>query len=117
VHALVFEQNIALLDFLWPERTPAVSLKIAVVGCAVGSSLWRQNSPRAGHEVHFPLRSVYEIVRRKWVFIRAVRGDFHLRPACPLPEQIGISNLGSRTSVGSPLANDHLEIAASLVST
>ena len=45
---------------------------------------------RAGHDVHFLLRSDYEIVRRNGVSIRSPKGDFNARPRCATrPEDIG----------------------------
>jgi 2-dehydropantoate 2-reductase len=69
-------------------------MKIAVVGPgAVGSyyggKLWRD-----GHEVHFLLRSDYEVVRRRGVKIKSVEGDFHVNPrAARRPEEIGVCDL------------------------
>jgi len=49
---------------------------------------------RAGHEGHFLLRSDYDAVRRKGVFIRSPQGDFRVQPKCAKsPEQIGVCEL------------------------
>jgi 2-dehydropantoate 2-reductase len=49
---------------------------------------------RAGHDVHFLLRSDYEVVRRQGVSIRSVDGDFQARPRCASrPEAIGPAEL------------------------
>jgi len=37
---------------------------------------------RAGHDVHFLLRSDYEMVRQRGVLIRSVEEDFQVRPQC-----------------------------------
>jgi len=69
-------------------------MKIAVVGCGAVGSFYGGKLARLGHEVHFCLRSDYEIVRRKGLFIRSPQGDFHVQPKCAnSPEQIGISEL------------------------
>lgn len=69
-------------------------MKIAIVGCGAlgsfyGSKLWRD-----GQDVHFLLRSDYEVVRRNGVFVQSPEGDFNARPRCAkTPEQIGESDL------------------------
>ncbi|HNQ87076.1 MAG TPA: 2-dehydropantoate 2-reductase [Verrucomicrobiota bacterium] len=55
-------------------------MKIAVVGCGAVGSFYGGRLCRAGHEVHFLLRSDYEVVRERGVWIRSVDGDFHFRP-------------------------------------
>jgi len=45
---------------------------------------------RAGHEVHFLLRSDYEVVLRQGVSIQSPQGNFSVRPRCArAPEEIG----------------------------
>src|SRR5437016_6540545 len=77
-------------------------MKLAVVGCGAVGSFYVGRLAHAGHDVHFLLRSDYETVRRKGVFIRSPQGDFHFRPKCARsPEQIGASELvliGLKTS-------------------
>src|SRR3954464_3075920 len=69
-------------------------VKIAVVGCGAVGSFYGAKLARAGHEVHFLLRSDYDIVRRKGVFIRSAQGDFRVHPKCAnAPEQIGFCEL------------------------
>jgi 2-dehydropantoate 2-reductase len=59
------------------------------VGSYYGAKLWRD-----GHEVHFLLRSDYEVVRRRGVKIKSVEGDFHANPrAARTPKEIGICDL------------------------
>jgi len=49
---------------------------------------------RDGQDVHFLLRSDYDAVRRKGVFIRSPAGNFNVRPHCAKsPEEIGVSDL------------------------
>jgi 2-dehydropantoate 2-reductase len=69
-------------------------MKIAVVGCGAVGSYYGASLARAGHEVHFLLRSDYEVIRHKGLSIRSPRGDFHVKPRCALaPEEIGPSDL------------------------
>jgi 2-dehydropantoate 2-reductase len=69
-------------------------MKIAVVGCGAVGSYYGAMLCRDGHEVHFLLRSDYEVVRRNGVFVRSAAGDFNARPRCArLPEEIGVSDV------------------------
>ncbi|HTG44656.1 MAG TPA: 2-dehydropantoate 2-reductase, partial [Verrucomicrobiae bacterium] len=69
-------------------------MKIVVVGCGAVGSFYGAKLCRAREEVHFLLRSDFEHVRRKGVFIRSPEGDFHVNPKCAqTPEQIGIADL------------------------
>jgi 2-dehydropantoate 2-reductase len=69
-------------------------MKIAVVGCGAVGSFYGGKLAHAGHEVYFQLRSDYETVRRKGVFIRSPQGDFRVHPKCAdAPEQIGVCDL------------------------
>src|SRR5436190_12923028 len=69
-------------------------MRIAVVGCGALGSFYGAKLCRAGQEVHFLLRSDYEVVRRKGVSIRSKEGDFKVRPKCAqTPEAIGPSDL------------------------
>ena len=69
-------------------------VKIAVVGCGAVGSYYGASLGRAGHEVHFLLRSDYEAVRRNGVTIQSPQGDFNLHPRCArVPEEIGPSQV------------------------
>jgi 2-dehydropantoate 2-reductase len=69
-------------------------MKIAVVGCGAVGSYYGGMLCRSGHDVHFLLRSDYDVVRRQGVFIRSVGGDFHVRPKCARePGEIGSADL------------------------
>jgi 2-dehydropantoate 2-reductase len=69
-------------------------MKIAVVGCGALGSFYGARLGRAGHEVHFLLRSDYETVRRKGVFIHSPSGNFHFNPrTARLPGEIGVADL------------------------
>ena len=69
-------------------------MKIAVVGCGAVGSYYGAKLRRAGLDVHFLLRSDYDVVRHKGVTIRSVEGDFHVQPRCARqPEEIGASDV------------------------
>lgn len=69
-------------------------MKIGVVGPGAVGSYYGAKLWRDGHEVHFLLRSDYEVVRRRGVRIKSVEGDFHANPrAARTPEEIGICDL------------------------
>lgn len=69
-------------------------MKIGIVGCGALGSFYGAKLCRDGQEVHFLLRSDYEVVRRKGVFIRSFQGDFHVNPRCArTPQEIGICDV------------------------
>lgn len=69
-------------------------MKIAVVGCGAVGSYYGAMLSRAGQDVHFLLRSDYDVVRRNGVSIRSPKGDFNARPhAARTPEEIGPCDL------------------------
>jgi 2-dehydropantoate 2-reductase len=69
-------------------------MKIALVGCGAVGSFYGGKLSRDGREVHFLLRSDYEVVRRHGVSIESPQGDFNARPKCAKePGQIGIADL------------------------
>lgn len=69
-------------------------MKIAVVGCGAVGSYYGAMLCRAGQDVHFLLRSDYEVVRRNGVNIRSPMGDFLARPrAARTPKEIGVCDL------------------------
>ncbi len=69
-------------------------MKIAVVGCGAVGSYYGARLCRAGEDVHFLLRSDYDVVRRKGVSILSPQGDFNVRPGCAkTPDEIGRSDL------------------------
>jgi 2-dehydropantoate 2-reductase len=76
------------------EPTVVLLVKVAVVGCGAVGSYYGAKLARAGHEVHFLLRSDYEVVRRQGLLIRSPDGDFQVRPTCAMgSEQIGFADL------------------------
>lgn len=69
-------------------------MKIAVVGCGAVGSYYGAMLSRAGQDVHFLLRSDYDVVRRNGVTIRSPKGDFNARPrAARTLEEIGPCDL------------------------
>lgn len=69
-------------------------MKIGVVGCGALGSYYGAKLARAGKEVHFLLRSDYDVVRRRGLFVRSPEGDFHINPKCARsPEQIGVCDV------------------------
>jgi 2-dehydropantoate 2-reductase len=69
-------------------------MKIAVVGCGAVGGYYGARLAHSGQDVHFLLRSDYEIVRRNGVFVRSPKGDFRVRPKCARsPQEIGPSDL------------------------
>jgi len=68
--------------------------RIAVVGCGALGSYYGACLTRAGHDVHFLLRSDYAVVRERGVEIQEARGGFHVRPvAAQSPHEIGPCDL------------------------
>lgn len=57
-------------------------LKVAVVGCGAVGSYYGARLWQTGAEVHFLLRSDYEVVCREGVRILSPQGDFRARPVC-----------------------------------
>jgi 2-dehydropantoate 2-reductase len=84
-------------------------VKIAVVGCGAVGSYYGAKLARDGQELHFLLRSDYDVVRRNGVSIRSPQGDFQVRPRCAkTPEEIGISDLvliGLKTTANEQFPN------------
>jgi 2-dehydropantoate 2-reductase len=69
-------------------------MKIGVVGCGAVGGYYGAMLARAGHDLHFLLRSDYEVVRRKGFAIQSARGDFVVRPHCArTPEEVGACDL------------------------
>src|SRR5688572_15875730 len=69
-------------------------MKIAIVGCGALGSFYGAKLCRDHREVHFLLRSDYEVVRRNGVTIRSREGNFNARPKCArTPDSIGPCDL------------------------
>jgi 2-dehydropantoate 2-reductase len=97
-------------------------MKIAVVGCGAVGSFYGAMLGRAGREIHFLLRSDYDVVRQKGLTVRSVEGDFHVQPRCArTPEEIGICDMvliGLKTTANDrfpkllpPLVGAHTAVA------
>jgi len=84
-------------------------MKIAVVGCGAVGSYYGAMLCRAGADVHFLLRSDYDVVRREGLLIRTPAGDFQVRPhAARSPEEIGVCELvliGLKTTANDQFPN------------
>lgn len=69
-------------------------MKIAVVGCGALGSYYGAMLCREAQEVHFLLRSDYDVVRRHGVAVHSPKGDFTVRPHCAKdPREIGPADL------------------------
>ena len=69
-------------------------MRIGIVGCGALGSYYGAMLCRDGQEVHFLLRSDYEMVRRNGVRIFSNEGDFHVNPKCARdPREIGVCDL------------------------
>ena len=69
-------------------------MKTAVVGCGALGSFYGAKLCRSGQDVHFLLRSDYDVVRQKGVTIRSIDGDFHVQPRCArTPDEIGVCDM------------------------
>lgn len=65
-------------------------MKIAIVGCGALGSYYGAKLCRVGQEVHFLLRSDFEVVRQRGVTVRSDEGEFTVQPHCArTPEEIG----------------------------
>ncbi len=96
-------------------------MKIGVVGCGAIGSFYGAKLLQTGNEVHFLLRSDYEVVKSKGVFIESINGDFHVNPiAAKDPEEIGVCDwvfIGLKTTANyafqkllTPLVGDNTAI-------
>ena len=94
---------------------------MAVVGCGALGSYYGAKLCRDGQEVHFLLRSDYDVVRRRGVRVRSPEGDFHVNPQCArTPEEIGACDvvfIGLKTTANNqfakllpPLVDEHTAV-------
>ena len=68
--------------------------KIAIVGCGAVGIYYGGKLCQVSRNVHFLLRSDYEVVREHGVQIQSLNGDFNARPtAAQSPEEIGPCDL------------------------
>jgi 2-dehydropantoate 2-reductase len=69
-------------------------MKIGIVGSGALGSFYGAKLSKSGFDVRFLLRSDFEAVQQRGIFIRSVDGDFHIRPpSARYPEQIGRCDL------------------------
>jgi 2-dehydropantoate 2-reductase len=69
-------------------------MKFGIVGCGALGSYYGAKLSRDGQEVHFLLRSDYDLVRRRGLSIRSPEGNFHINPKCArTPEEIGVCDV------------------------
>jgi 2-dehydropantoate 2-reductase len=69
-------------------------MKIAVVGCGAIGSFYGARLGRDGHDVHFLLRTDYDVVKERGVNVKSDEGDFNFRPHCALdPIDVGPCDL------------------------
>lgn len=72
----------------------SASMKIAMVGCGALGYYYGACLARAGKDVHFLMRSDWDVARRDGIRILVEAGDFTVRPPCALqPEEIGVCDL------------------------
>ena len=55
-------------------------MRIAIVGTGALGGFYGAMLARGGHDVHFLMRRDYEKVKAEGLFVRSIRGDFHLEP-------------------------------------
>jgi len=83
-------------------------MKIGVIGCGALGSFYGAKLWKAGHEVHFLLRSDYDVVREQGVQIESEDGSFLAKPvAARTPQEIGICDLvliGLKTTANAEFA-------------
>src|SRR5262245_29033235 len=84
-------------------------MKIAVVGCGALGSYYGARLALVEPDVHFLLRSDYDVVQRQGVSIRSPTGDFSARPHCArTPDEIGLADLvlvGLKTTANDQFPN------------
>ncbi len=84
--------------------------RIAVVGCGALGSFYGAHLSRAGHDVHFLLRSDYEVVRERGVQVCDAHGGFVARPSSVArePGEIGVCDwvlVGLKTTANGQFAS------------
>ena len=83
-------------------------MKIAVAGCGALGSFYGAKLCRTGQDVHFLLRSDYDVVRQNGIMVHSIDGDFHVQPECArTTDEIGISDIvliGLKTTANNQFA-------------
>lgn len=68
--------------------------RIGIIGAGALGSFYGARLARAGHDVHFLLRSDYEAVKANGLTIQSVDGDFHIKPPVyASAEELGVCDL------------------------
>ena len=82
--------------------------RIGVVGCGALGSFYGARLARQGHDVHFLLRTDYEVVRQQGVRVRGASEEWTVRPhAARVPEEIGSCDvvlIGLKTTANAQFA-------------
>ncbi|MEO8427881.1 MAG: 2-dehydropantoate 2-reductase [Verrucomicrobiota bacterium] len=69
-------------------------MKIGMVGCGALGTFYGAKLHRDAQDVHFLLRSDYQVVRRRGVRVLSPEGDFHVQPRpARNPQEIGVCDL------------------------
>src|SRR4051812_12251652 len=80
-------------------------MKIAVVGCGAVGSYYGARLSMARNDVHFLLRSDFDVVKKNGVNVTTADGEFTARPHCARdPKEIGVVDLvviGLKTTANS----------------
>jgi 2-dehydropantoate 2-reductase len=61
-------------------KTTVSAIRIGILGSGAMGAFYGARLSRAGHDVHFLMRSDYDAVRSKGLFIKSFEGDFHIHP-------------------------------------
>jgi len=68
--------------------------RIGIIGSGALGAFYGARLARAGHDVHFLMRSDYEAVRDNGLFVKSFEGDFHLKAnVYNSPEALGVCDL------------------------
>lgn len=68
--------------------------RIGIIGAGALGAFYGARLARAGHDVHFLLRSDYETVKQHGLSVKSFEGDFHIKPPVyDSPESLGTCDL------------------------
>jgi len=68
--------------------------RIGIIGAGALGAFYGARLAKAGHDVHFLMRSDYDKVVKNGLTIKSIDGDFHLNPPVyPTPKDLGICDL------------------------
>ncbi len=81
--------------------------RIGIIGAGALGAFYGARLAKAGHNVSFLMRSDYDVVRQKGLFIKSFEGDFHIHPdVYSSPEDLGVCDfilVGLKTTANSSL--------------